>query len=240
MRILRKMIPLYALTLLAAAAAALLASRGITVLAQVMGPAPVPPLPTVVLDPGHGGEDGGAVSETGIKESAINLEIGLRTRDLLEFLGFSVVMTRQTDISIFSPEAKTVSEKKISDLKNRVRLTEEAGHALLLSIHQNKFSQSKYSGAQVFYAPTAGSRELAETLQAVFGREVDPGNRRQAKQSESVYLLNQISCPGVIVECGFLSNPEEAARLQTADHQRVLAVAICAGLSRALAEENLT
>ena len=231
MRAVNKMIPLYVLSLAVVFACAVFASRSVTVLSAVMAPAEMPLLPTVVLDPGHGGEDGGAVSPDGLKESTLNLEISLRARDLLRFLGLSVVMTRETDVSIYSPDAATVSEKKVSDLKNRVRLVGEIENAVLLSIHQNKFSESKYKGAQVFYAPTTGSKELAERLQSVFDSQVDPSNHRLAKQSQSVYLLNKIHCPGVIVECGFLSNPEETKQLQTNEYQKLLVTAICAGLT---------
>ena len=160
-----------------------------------------PGLPVIVLDPGHGGEDGGAVSANGVRESGLNLEISLRTRDLLRFLGIPVVMTRETDLSIHSPEAVTVSEKKISDLKNRVALVSGTENPILVSIHQNMFAESKYYGTQLFYADSDPSRQLAEELQALFAAELDPSNHRRAKPCENVYLLNKISCPGVLLEC---------------------------------------
>ncbi len=146
----KRMIPACLLSLLVVTAASLLASHSVTMLAPVFAEQAENPLPIVVVDPGHGGEDGGAVSLTGRRESEINLEIGLRVRDLLGFLGFPVVMTRQTDMSIHSPDAVTLSERKVSDLKNRVKLVGEQGSAVLLSIHQNIYSEGKYRGAQVF------------------------------------------------------------------------------------------
>ena len=236
MRLIKRMLPYYAAAIVAAILCSILASRSVTALSAVMASAERTELPTVVVDPGHGGEDGGAVSPGGIHESALNLEISLRTRDLLRFLGLPVLMTRETDVSIHSPEAQTVSEKKVSDLRNRVQIVNETRGAILVSIHQNMFSESKYNGAQVFYAGTSGSQALAERLQAVFDMEIDPANHRQAKQSETVYLLSRIHCPGVLVECGFLSNPEEERLLQTADYQKTIAAAGAAALTRQLAD----
>ena len=235
MRLFKRMLPYYILTLILVTLASAAASQSVTAVSALMSSAERSPRPTVVVDPGHGGEDGGAVSPNGVLESGLNLEIGLRTRDLLRFLGLSVRMTRETDLSIYSPEARTVSEKKVSDLKNRVALVNETEDAILVSIHQNMFSESKYRGAQVFYAQTAGSRELAEELQSLFDTDLDPSNHRQAKESEAVYLLSRIHCPGVLVECGFLSNPEEERLLQTEAHQKKLSAAICAALTARLA-----
>lgn len=237
MRIVKRMLPVYVLSLAVVLAASVITSRTVSLLAETSAMAEPPGLPTVVLDPGHGGEDGGAVSADGTKESLLNLEISLRARDLLRFLGVPVTMTRDSDVSIYDPEAVTVSEKKVSDLKNRVKLTAAVRNPLLLSIHQNMFSEPKYRGAQVFYAQTAGSAELAKRIQELLNTQVDPGNRRQPKESESVYLMNKIQCTGVLVECGFLSNPEEEQRLKAPEYQRLLAAAICAGLTCHLAEE---
>ena len=236
MRSVRKMLPVYLISLTVLVICALLASRSVTVLSAFLETPDAPRLPVIVLDPGHGGEDGGAVSSEGIRECELNLEISLRARDLLRFLGLPVVMTRESDVSIHSPEAETVSEKKISDLKNRVRITENAGFAILVSIHQNMFSEPRYKGAQIFYASTIGSEALAECLQELFDTRLDPSNHRKAKESKTVYLLNRIHCPGILIECGFLSNPEEARSLQTAAYQKKLAASICAGLVQALSD----
>ena len=140
-------------------------------------------------------------------------------------------MTRETDVSIHNPEAGTISEKKVSDLKNRVRIVSEIPNAVLISVHQNMFAESKYSGTQAFYAETEGSRSLAERLQALVASGLEPSNHRQAKPCENVYLLSHITCPAVLVECGFLSNPREEALLQTAAYQKKLAAVIVAGLT---------
>ncbi len=236
MRLFRKMLPYYIVTVLLAVLVSAAASQSVTAFSVLTASAERDPKPTVIVDPGHGGEDGGAVSPSGLRESGLNLEIGLRTRDLLRFLGLRVGMTRDRDVSIHSPEAKTISEKKVSDLKNRVLLVNGTEDAILVSIHQNMFSEPKYRGAQLFYARTAGSRELAERLQSVFDTELDPSNHRLAKESEEIYLLSRIRCPGVLVECGFLSNPEEERLLRTEAYQKKLAAAISAALTVQLAE----
>ncbi len=190
----------------------------------------------IVIDPGHGGEDGGAVSAGGTKESLLNLEIGTRLYDLLGFLGIPSRMTRSTDVSVYSADAVTVSEKKVSDLRNRVRFVSDVPGAILVSIHQNMFSEAQYHGAQVFYADTVGSRELAETLQSALREDLDPSNHRQAKQSKTVYLLNKITCPGVLIECGFLSNPAEESKLQQPSYQLRLSCSVAVCLLRSLLE----
>ena len=237
MRIVKKMIPIYVLSLFVIWACSLLASHSVTILSEVFSEQQRSPLPTIVVDPGHGGEDGGAVSVTGVKESALNLEMGLRLRDLLGFLGFPIRMTRDADISIYDAEAETISQKKISDLKNRVRMVNETDHPLLISVHQNMFSIPKYKGIQVFYAKSDGSRALAEQLQSVFNGQVDRSNHRKAKECSSSYLMSRIHCTGILVECGFLSSPEEEKKLQAADYQKLLTAAICAGLTQQLSRE---
>lgn len=188
----------------------------------------------IVIDPGHGGEDGGAVSLSGLPESTYNLEISLRLRDLLNLLGYDTKLIRNADISVYT-KGETLAQKKASDLKERVRMVNETQNALLLSIHQNHFPDDRYSGAQVFYAKTEGSEELAGLLQTSFVSVLNPGSRRQIKQSSGIYLMEHISCPGVLIECGFLSNPGEEALLRKPDYQKklcaVIGVATCQYLS---------
>lgn len=181
---------------------------------------------TVVIDAGHGGADGGAVSVTGIHESGLNLEIALRLEDLLHFLGAETKMIRSTDISVYT-EGKTIAQKKVSDIHERVRMVKETPNALLISIHQNHFSQSKYRGAQVFYA--AGSQDLAKSIQNTIAAQVDRNNHRECKPARDIYLLEHITCPAVLVECGFLSNPMEELLLRDSTYQKKLAAAIACG-----------
>ena len=175
----------------------------------------------IILDAGHGGEDGGAVSCTGIPESRFNLEIVLRLNDLFHLLGHETKMIRTEDVSIYR-SGNTLSQKKISDLKERVRITNETASAVLLSIHQNYFSDPQYSGAQVFYAKSSGSAALAEKVQSALQAGFDAKNNRKAKKIGNVYLMEHISCPGILIECGFLSNPAEEILLRTPDYQKKL------------------
>lgn len=182
---------------------------------------------TIVIDPGHGGVDGGATSCSGLMESQFNLEISLALNDLFHFLGYKTKMIRTEDISVYR-EGDTIAKKKISDLKERVRMVEETENALLLSIHQNNFTDGRYSGAQVFYAGTEQSKKLATELQRNFVNILNPGSHRQEKKSSGVYIMKHVTCPAVLIECGFLSNPEEEAKLRTKFYQQKLCSIIAA------------
>lgn len=193
----------------------------------------------IVIDPGHGGEDGGATGVAGTRESDLNLAVSLRLQALLRLFGHEPVMVRTTDTAVYSAGAGTISEKKVSDIHNRVRLVNDTPGALLVSIHQNFFTQGKYSGAQVFYADDAYSRELAQQMQAQLRASLDPGNRREAKGAAgTVYLMNHIQTPGILVECGFLSNAAEEARLNTPAYQTRLAMTMAAVLLQNLEDAN--
>lgn len=188
---------------------------------------------TVVIDAGHGGIDGGATSCTGVLESAFNLQIALRLDDLLHLLGYDTVMIRTTDTSVYT-EGNSIAAQKVSDLKERVRIVNQTDNAILISIHQNTFSDSRYSGAQVFYADTAGSKELAEILQSNFVGSLNPGSNRVCKKAGTVYLLQNIDCIGVLVECGFLSNQAEESKLRDGEYQQKLCCVIASGLAEFL------
>ena len=188
--------------------------------------------PSLILDAGHGGEDGGAVSPCGVMESVINLEIVLRMEQILGLLGECPLMMRCENISIHDPQAQTLREKKVSDLRNRVEAVNANPGSTLVSIHQNSYPSPKYSGTQVFYSPTAGSKELAEKLQTSVRTALQPDNLRQEKQiHDSVYLMNHVSNRAVLVECGFLTNPEEERLLQQPDYQRKLALVLATTLA---------
>jgi N-acetylmuramoyl-L-alanine amidase len=193
----------------------------------------------IILDAGHGGPDGGSSAADGTRESDLNLEIVLRLEDLLSLLGQPTLLVRETDTDLSDASAATIAQKKVSDIRNRVSLANATEDGLLVSIHQNTYSEEKYSGAQVFYSPTGDSQALAEALQSSLQANVDPENRRKAKEiSQNVYLMRHITIPGVLVECGFLSNPQEAAKLKTDDYQKQLAVALGVSLVNYLSAEN--
>ena len=193
------------------------------------------PAPVVVIDAGHGGEDGGAISVSGIRESGINLEIALRLNDLLRFLGAETRMIRTEDISVCT-EGDTIAAKKVSDIRNRVAFVQNTPNAVLISIHQNHYSEGQYRGAQVFYA--AGSEDLAESLQAALIAQVDPRNHRACKPAKDIYLMEHVTCPAALIECGFLSNYAEEQLLRDDTYQKKLAAAIAGSLLAYLEEPN--
>lgn len=188
---------------------------------------------TIVIDPGHGGEDGGAMSCTGRLESEYNLAICRRLNDLLHLLGYQTRMTRTSDVSIYTT-GDTIARKKVSDLKERVRIVNETNNAVLISIHQNQFSDPRYSGAQVFYAKTEGSKELGLALQKMMVSVLNPGSNRNSKPISGVYLMENIHCTGVLIECGFLSNLREEALLRDSQYQKKLCCVIASSLSQYL------
>lgn len=214
----------YTATILITLTLASLGNRAVTVISQSL---PFEREHCFIIDPGHGGVDGGATSVTGKLESAFNLEISLRLNDLLRFMGYQTKMIRTEDVSIYT-KGETIAQKKMSDLKERVRICNETPGAILLSIHQNTFSDGKYSGAQVFYATTEGSETLAKALQKNMVAILNPGSNRQAKKSSGVYLMEHITCPGVLIECGFLSNAQEESKLRSPEYQKELACVIAA------------
>lgn len=210
------LIPIYAMVFLTVLVVGLLCDG---VLHVMTGGKLLPNRHCIVIDAGHGGEDGGAVSCTGLYESEFNLQIALRLNDLLRLMGYDTKMTRNGDSAV-SEIGKTVAARKASDLKARVQIVNTANNPLLISIHQNTFSDGRYSGAQVFYGTSEGSKEVAEAMQSALVSALDPGNNRKAKEAKGVYLMEHIQCAGVLVECGFLSNPEEESKLQLAEYQQ--------------------
>ena len=187
----------------------------------------------VVIDAGHGGVDGGAVSCTGIYESHINLEIARKLDDLLHLLGVHTVMIRNTDRSVYT-EGNSIAAKKVSDIKERLHIVNSTANAIYLSIHQNNFHDSRYSGAQVFFNQLSSSKELAALLQQSFRENLDQSNKRQIKRASGVYLMEHINCTGVLIECGFLSNPQEEAKLRNNDYQNQICCIIAASVSQYL------
>lgn len=181
----------------------------------------------IVIDAGHGGIDGGTTSVTGVLEKELNLQIAGRLEKLLLLLGQTPEMTRTTGDSV-ATEGNTVREQKRSDLRNRLERINRSPNTVLVSIHQNHYPDSRYTGPQVFHAGDDRSREFAQELQQAFNRAL--GTRRECKKSDGVYLMNNLKCPGVLVECGFLSSYEEEAKLRTPEHQKKLCCILAAEL----------
>lgn len=183
--------------------------------------------PTVVIDAGHGGEDGGAISISGAIESHINLAIALRMDQIFGLYGADCVLLRDRDISLHDASAQTLRQKKVSDLKNRVAIIQALNNPVVISIHQNTYTDSKYSGAQVFYANGELSKHLAQFVQDSLRENIDLQNKRKAVAiPKTVYVMNHITCKAILVECGFLSNPQEDALLQTDEYQTKLAITL--------------
>jgi len=215
---------------LVAAGLLLTAYYGSKAVSTIAEQRPVADRKTVVIDAGHGGMDGGATSYTGVLESQFNLEISLKLNDLMHLLGIRTRLIRDTDQSVHT-SGETIAQKKVSDLKERVRIVNETDNSLLVSIHQNQFPDSRYSGAQIFYAPTGGSKALASLLQSSFVQHLNPGSNRQIKKADGIYLMQRINCTGVLIECGFLSNPQEEYLLRSDEYQRKICCVIACAVS---------
>lgn len=206
---------------------------------QVSQKAPLTNRTCFIIDAGHGGVDGGAVSCTGVYESKINLEISLRLNDLMHLLGYDTKMIRTEDISIYT-QGNTIAGKKASDLKERVRIVNETQNGILLSIHQNHYSDSYYKGAQMFYPKTEGSESLAKQLQSAFVATLNPSSNRQAKPVEGLYLMKHIDKTGVLIECGFLSNHQEEYMLRQPDYQKKICSVIASVCANYLKENSIS
>lgn len=179
----------------------------------------------IVIDPGHGGNDPGKVGVNGALEKDINLQIGKKVKQKLEEQGFSVVMTREDD---------EITEGKLADMKRRVALIEEINPIFVVSIHQNSYTDASVRGAQVFYyTESEEGKEAAEIIQQELW-EMNPNDTRNVKANSDFYLLKKTSVPTIIVECGFLSNPEEAESLLLNEYQEEMSMAICTGIIKYL------
>lgn len=191
-----------------------------------------PNLPLIILDAGHGGEDGGAVAADGTNEKDLNLSLTLKLNDKLRALGVPTLLTREEDRLHYPAEAGSMREKKVADLRYRLELTQHNPDCVLLSVHMNQFSDPRYDGAQVFYSGNhPQSAVLAQTIQDAIVKNTQPENQRQIKQSgREIFLLHQAQVPAVMAECGFLSNPQELEKLKNNEYQLQLASAIAEGL----------
>lgn len=189
--------------------------------------------PIIVLDAGHGGMDGGCSTADGVPEKGINLNILLTLRDMLEISGFEVVVTRDTDTSIHDKGIEGIANQKSSDMDNRLEIFNKYPNAICISIHQNQFTDSKYSGAQMFYSDSNNSNEsLARIIQGKFVENLQPDNSREIKLcGKELFLCYFSENPTVMVECGFLSNPDEAELLKTEEYQQKVAFTIFSGIN---------
>lgn len=189
--------------------------------------------PTVIIDAGHGGEDGGAIGVNGVYEKDLNLEIALELEQMLSAMGINVRLTRDSDILLYDVNSDYEGHKKEQDFAARVAIAEEYGNAIFISIHMNSFSQSQYSGLQVYYSENSPfSVSLAQTVQELVAANLQPGNTRQIKPSNSnIYLLEKITHPAILVECGFISNVAECENLCSEEYRSRLCLVLCSAIA---------
>ena len=192
----------------------------------------------IILDPGHGGIDGGAVSKEGLLEKDVTLEIALHLRDYLQEAGALVLMTRETDTDLADDDIKKIRHRKVQDLKRRVNLVNESGGDMFISIHLNAIPSPRWSGAQTFYNRTVeGNERIAKFIQDEIKRNLENTNR-YAKPIGNVYLVKNATIPGAVVGGGFLSNPVEARLLGTEEYQQKVAASIYQGILRHYTDEE--
>lgn len=190
----------------------------------------------VAIDPGHGGNDPGKVGVNDELEKDINLKIALKLKKVLEDSGITVTITRDSDKALCDSDA---GNKKVSDMKNRMAVVEKSKADILVSIHQNSYTSESAKGAQVFYySRSEKGKLLSESIQQSICENVDKKNSRTAKANDNYYILLHSACPAVIVECGFLSNYEEAAKLSDDDYQQEMAKAIAKGIKDYFMDDN--
>ena len=190
----------------------------------------VEPAAILIIDPGHGGADGGASSAVGLRESEVNLDIARRLDQLMGFFGVPTVMTRESEEIEYSQEADTIRKKKNEDMRNRVKLINSIENGVLISIHQNTYPDPEPSGAQVLFARTRDSEEFAKNMQSLLISVLNPYSRRAAAPIPGrVFMMNNITVPAILIECAFLSNPDEERLLQTDEYRLKIAAVIAAG-----------
>ncbi len=194
--------------------------------------------PILIIDAGHGGEDGGAVGINGVYEKDINLFIAKTLDEMLRANGIQTVMTRTEDILLYDRNSDFHGQKKVQDLATRRKIAEQYDNAIFISIHMNSFPQSQYSGLQVYFSENdEGSAQLAKKIQDNIQSTLSPDNTRKIKPSDgNIYLLDRLNCPAVLIECGFLSNPTECALLSDAKYRQQLSLVICCSLMDYLSE----
>lgn len=186
---------------------------------------------TIVIDAGHGIPDEGAQSSNGTTEAETNLKIAIKLQNLLEQSGCTVILTRSDENAIYDIDAKTLRQKKVSDIHNRVKIGNESSADIFVSIHLNKIPQQQYDGWQTFYKDgNENGKKLATLIQSNLNEAIQKENKRVAKTIENIYIVKHVEIPTTIVECGFLSNPEEEKRLLEDSYQDRLAWGIYNGI----------
>lgn len=194
-------------------------------------------VPVIILDAGHGGEDPGAIGCGDVYEKDLNLSICRLLYEELTTRGYTVIMTRTEDRLLYTEAENIKGIRKISDLKNRVKIFNSYDSAIAVSIHMNTFSAPQYHGTQIYYSDAEEARRLALAIKDSVCSSLQPDNKRPLKHSEGIYLLEHSEIPTVLVECGFLSNPDECQKLSEKEYQKRLSFSIVCGIIKYI-EEN--
>ena len=232
---------LFSIVLLAASCLLLLLSRGIRDLSPipVSEEAPAPPESLcVVIDAGHGGEDGGAIGQNGVLEKTLNLQLAERLADLLATNGVKVIMTRREDVMLYDRSVDYRGQKKMLDLAARLRIARENENDLFVSIHMNAYPEERYHGLQVYYSPhDPRSQAAADTIQEAVQAHLQPDNQRRIKEATSaIYLLKHLETPAILIECGFISNRRECELLCEEGYAQRLALVIADSILQHLSQ----
>lgn len=187
--------------------------------------------PVIIIDAGHGGEDGGAVANDGTLEKDLNLQISLKLNDILSVLGYKTKLIRNSDTDLHTT-GDSIRERKVSDIRNRFEIMNNGGECLYISIHQNKFNEEYVNGAQIFYSPNdSESKELASLIQKSISSQLQKDNNRVIKKSGTdIFLLYNATKPTVMVECGFISNASDLNNLKDTKYQNEMALSIAMGI----------
>jgi len=192
-----------------------------------------------ILDAGHGGEDCGAIGRNGVYEKDLNFAMAMELGSQLEDMGYTVVYTRREDKLLYTEEENIKGLRKIYDLKNRVKIAAKYPSAVFISLHMNSFSDPQYDGLQVFYSKNnPESYTLAVSIQAQVKEKIQPNNKRAIREGNGLYLMENLFCPAILIECGFLSNPEECEKLCEKEYQKQLCFSILCGIIGADAKKN--
>ena len=185
----------------------------------------------IIIDAGHGGEDSGAVGVTGVLEKDLNLQMALQIGSEFEERGYVVVSTRTDDRLLYTEDENIYGIRKISDLKNRVKVAEKYPDAILVSIHMNSFGSGKYSGLQVYYSTNKDeSKDLADSIQSKVATELQKDNKREIKSGKDMYILEHVNNTAVLIECGFLTNEAECKKISEKEYQNQLSFSIVCGI----------
>lgn len=185
---------------------------------------------TIIIDAGHGGEDVGAIGTNNVYEKDLNMQISIKLGDYLKAAGFNVIYTRSEDCLLYTEEQNIKGMRKIYDLKNRVAIANSYSDAIFISIHMNSFGQQNCSGLQIYHSANTASQNIASSVQNSVKSLLQPNNRRNIKSGEGIYVLENSSIPSILIECGFISNPEECEKLCQKEYQKELCFAILCGI----------